>query len=67
MEKQRYINWIELRSKSKDEYGESLCYCGHTFKCSCGNPGVVLFNESVGRGTIIEGDKNNGWKKGEDC
>ena len=57
-----YKYWIRLREKSKDEYGEKLCYCGHTDKCSCSNPDKQLFIESVKRGSIILGDKNNGWK-----
>ena len=55
-------DWISLREKSKDEFGEKLCYCGHTDKCSCSNPDEKLFRESVKNGTIILTDKNNGWK-----
>lgn len=57
-----YGYWIRLRKKSKNEFGEKLCYCGHTNKCSCSNPSKQLFRESVGRGSIILTDKNNGWK-----
>lgn len=57
-----YVYWIRLRDKSKDEYGEKLCYCGHTHKCSCADPDECLFMESVRRGSIILGDENNGWK-----
>ena len=60
-----YGYWIRLREKSKDEYGEKLCYCGHTYKCSCSNPDKQLFRESVKRGSIILTDKNNGWKNSE--
>ena len=56
-----YKTWINMREKSKDEYGEKLCYCGHTHKCTCSNPGKTLFKESVKRGSIILWDKNNGW------
>ena len=56
-----YNYWIKLREKSKNEYGEKLCYCGHTDKCSCANPDKQLFRESVKRGSIILTDKNNGW------
>ncbi len=56
-----YKYWIRLREKSKDEYGEKLCYCGYTHKCSCANPDKQLFRESVKRGSIILTDKNNGW------
>ena len=58
---ERYNDWISLREKSKDEFGEKLCYCGHTDKCSCSNPDENLFRESVKNGTIILTDKNNGW------
>ena len=58
-----YNYWIRLREKNKDEYGEKLCYCGHTHKCTCANPDKQLFRESVRRGSIILTDKNNGWKK----
>ena len=57
-----YKYWIRLREKSKDEHGEKLCYCGHTHKCTCANPDKQLFRESVRRGSIILGDKNNGWR-----
>ena len=57
-----YGRWIKLREDSEDEYNEKLCYCGHTDKCSCSNPNKQLFRESVKRGSIILGDKNNGWK-----
>jgi hypothetical protein len=48
---------------SIDEFGEKLCYCGHTNKCSCSNPDLNLFNESLKNRTIILNDKNNGWIK----
>jgi len=57
-----YGYWIRLREKSKDEFGEKLCYCGHTHKCSCANPDKQLFRESVKRGSIILTDNKNGWK-----
>ena len=57
-----YNYWIRLREKSKDEYGEKLCYCGHTDKCNCANPDKQLFRESVRRGSIILCDKENGWE-----
>lgn len=57
-----YTYWIRLREKSKDECDEKLCYCGHTYKCSCANPDKQMFRESVQRGSIILTDKNNGWK-----
>lgn len=57
-----YKYWIRLRERSKDEYGEKLCYCGHTYKCTCANPDKQLFRESVRRGSIILWNKENGWK-----
>lgn len=58
-----YENWITLREQSKDEFGEKLCYCGHTYKCSCSNPDENLFNESLKNKTIISNDIENGWNK----
>ena len=62
MENQKYKDWITLRSQSIDEDGEKLCYCGHTYKCTCGDPDETLFEYSVSNGTIILDDINNGWK-----
>lgn len=59
-----YRTWIKMREESVDEYGEKLCYCGHTHKCTCSNPDKTLFKESVNRGSIILWDKENGWKNG---
>jgi len=56
-----YYAWLELRKQSKDEDGEELCYCGHTFKCSCGDPDLTTFIDSCERGAIKIDDKNNGW------
>ena len=58
-----FEKWIKLRENSIDEFGEKLCYCGHTNKCSCSNPDLNLFNESLKNRTIILNDKNNGWIK----
>jgi hypothetical protein len=44
--------WLGIRKQSKDEYGDKLCYCGHTYKCSCGSPDKQCFKESVKRGSI---------------
>lgn len=57
-----YKEWIKLREQSRDEYGERLCYCGHTHKCFCNNPDWYMFKESVSNGTIKLWDKENGWK-----
>ena len=58
----KFKDWLKLREETKDEHGR-LCYCGHTDKCDCSNPDKELFKESIERGTIILGDKDNGWKK----
>lgn len=58
----RHKDWLELRKRSKDKFGEEICYCGHTSSCSCGDPCLKTFLESVDRGSIIENDINNGWK-----
>ena len=57
-----YKEWIKLREQSRDEYGDRLCYCGHTHKCECYNPDKRMFKESVKHGSIILWDKENGWK-----
>ena len=56
-----YLDWLTLRKETKCEEGK-LCYCGHTFKCDCGDPDFKTFKESVERGAIKLGDKNNGWQ-----
>ncbi len=58
-----FENWINLREQSIDDRGEKLCYCGHTYKCSCANPDIQLFKDSVERGSIKLNDKENGWTK----
>ncbi len=60
-----YKAWIKLREESKDEFGDRICYCGHTDRCSCLNPDKTLFKESLKRGDIILWDKENGWKQME--
>lgn len=57
----RHLNWLKLRNDSMDEYGEKLCYCGHTHTCTCGDPDLQTFKESVKNGTIKENDLDNGW------
>lgn len=57
-----YTEWLLIRNNSVDEYNDKLCYCGHTYKCSCPNPGEQLFKESVERGVLNPDDVNNGWK-----
>ena len=56
-----FKEWLKLREASKDEWGQKLCYCGHTCNCECADPDFKTFQESVERGTIILGDPNNGW------
>ncbi len=58
----KYKDWLKLRKETEDEDGK-LCYCGHTDRCDCADPDKKLFEESVERGTIILGDKNNGWEE----
>ena len=57
-----YKDWIELRESNKNEFGERLCYCGHTDYCDCSNPNELLFDDSIKRKTIIPNDPKNGWK-----
>jgi len=57
-----YKYWLMVRKHSKNEYGEKLCYCGHTYKCTCGNPDRKMFKNSIENGDIILFDKNNGWE-----
>jgi hypothetical protein len=59
---QDYQDWLRLREESTDEWGEKLCYCGHTTHCECADPDYTLFKESWERGTIILNDPSNGWK-----
>lgn len=61
-----FEDWLKLRHDSLDEYSEMLCYCGHTNKCTCADPDLTLFKESVRNKTIILGDPNNGWKSYEE-
>jgi hypothetical protein len=58
-----YKEWIKLREESKDEFGDKLCYCGHTYKCDCAHPTKKMFKDHVKIGNISLWDKNNGWKK----
>ena len=58
-----YKDWIKLRDNSIDERNDKLCYCGHTYKCSCANPDEQLYKECVMHGTIIPDDPENGWSK----
>lgn len=56
-----YREWLELRKSTLDEFGEKLCYCGHTHKCTCGDPDLQTFLSAVSNGSIKIGDRNNGW------
>lgn len=56
-----YKMWLKLREESRDEFGERLCYCGHTSHCVCADPDKECFRESVKRGSIILWDEKNGW------
>lgn len=57
-----YTDWLLLRKNSIDEFGEKLCYCGHSYKCTCGDPDKATFEQSVLNKTIKLGDPENGWK-----
>ncbi|WP_339654659.1 hypothetical protein [uncultured Maribacter sp.] len=59
---EKFKNWLKLRKESKDEFGDVLCYCGHTDKCDCGDPTIDLFNDSIERGVLDVNDAKNGWK-----
>ena len=62
MKKSKFRKWLRLRANSKNEYGEKLCYCGHTDMCECGDPDFTTFKDAVERGAIILNDPKNGWK-----
>lgn len=52
-EKQRVFQmYIDKRNKQK----EKMCYCGHTFDCSCGNPDIKLFEHNLLNDNIEEKD-----------
>ncbi|WP_340158942.1 hypothetical protein [uncultured Maribacter sp.] len=51
-----------MRKSSRDEFGDMLCYCGHTDKCDCGNPTISIFKDSIKRGVLDVSDAKNGWK-----
>jgi hypothetical protein len=57
-----YIAWLKLREETKDDDGDKLCYCGHTYKCHCGDPDFDTFFRAVKCGFIILKDPDNGWK-----
>ena len=61
MEK-KFTDWLELRKSSKDEFGDMLCYCGHTDNCDCGDPTMTIFKDSIERGVLDVSDAKNGWK-----
>lgn len=62
---EKFKNWLKLRKMSKDEFGDMLCYCGHTDKCNCANPTITIFNDSIKRGVLDVNDEKNGWKSVE--
>lgn len=43
----KYRFWLNKRNQSIDEYGQKLCYCGHTDMCSCSNPDKSLFLQQL--------------------
>ena len=62
MDKKIYKNWLKLRESSTNDRGEKLCYCGHSYKCTCTDPDLQSFIESVENKTIIPDDPKNGWR-----
>lgn len=58
--------WIKLREENVDEWGEILCYCGHTFKCGCSHPDLETFNDSIKNGTLDPYSSKNNWVKKEE-
>lgn len=61
----KFKNWLALRKLSKDEFGDMLCYCGHTDNCNCADPTVAIFEDSINRGVLDVNDPKNGWKSVE--
>jgi hypothetical protein len=57
-----YSDWLLLRENSKDKFGEKLCYCGHTYKCTCADPDKKTFVQAVANHDIILDDPENGWE-----
>ena len=57
-----FKNWLKLRKESKDEFGDFLCYCGHTDMCSCANPTINIFKDAIERKVLDVSDTKNGWK-----
>ena len=61
IEPKKYKDYLKLREESKDEFGDKLCYCGHTSKCSCADPGVSEFNSGIKTGSIKIQDPSDKW------
>ncbi len=59
--KKRWRKWLKLRHDTANEDGK-LCYCGHTDRCTCGDPTFDMFKDHVRIGNIKENDPKNGWK-----
>jgi hypothetical protein len=59
---EKFKIWLKFRKLSKDEFGDMICYCGHTEKCSCADPTFINFKDSVERGVLDINDPKNGWK-----
>ena len=48
---------IKEQKRIVDNYNKirgNNCYCGHTDKCSCGNPGIYEFQSSLETNSINE-------------
>ena len=46
---EKFKNWLELRERSKDVFGDMRANCGHPDKCNCDNPTTFLFKDSIER------------------
>ncbi len=56
-----YKDYLKLREESEDEFGDKICYCGHTSKCSCADPGISEFNSGIKTGSINIPDPSDKW------
>ena len=61
----KFNAWLELRKLSKDEFGDMLCYCGHTDSCNCSDPTLTIFKDSIRNGVLDVTDSKNGWESVE--
>ena len=50
-EQNRIVN-IYNKWRNKQKPKEKHCYCGHTLKCECANPGISEFQNGLKNGSI---------------